>query len=137
MLESIFLVFAGLCAGGVVAAGLAGLSIGLSIIPRYAGVTHTGEKIFWYEGATMLGAFWGNLYYLFVWRLPFGSVGLGLYGLFTGMYLGSWILALAEIADIFPLLARRLRLEKGMVWIIASVALGKWLGSWLYFYKGF
>ena len=137
MLESLFLAFVGLSAGGIVAAGLVGLSIGLSIIPRYAGITHTGDKIFWYENATMLGVFLGNLLCLFSWELPFGRIGLAIFGVFTGMYLGSWILALAEIADIFPIMARRLKLQKGMVWIIISVALGKWLGSWLYFYKGF
>ena len=53
MMEQIFLGFVGLCAGGVVSCGLIGLIIGLSVIPRYAGITHTADKIFWYENATI------------------------------------------------------------------------------------
>ena len=37
MLEQIFLGFTGLCFGFIIAGGLTGLMIGLSIIPRYAG----------------------------------------------------------------------------------------------------
>ena len=46
MLEQIFLGFTGLCSGFIIAGGLTGLMIGLSIIPRYAGITHTADHIF-------------------------------------------------------------------------------------------
>ena len=45
MLEQIFLGFTGLCSGFIIAGGLTGLMIGLSIIPRYAGITHTADHI--------------------------------------------------------------------------------------------
>lgn len=136
MMEQIFLGFVGLCAGGVVSCGLIGLIIGLSVIPRYAGITHTADKIFWYENATIAGAIAGNLVFLFQWELPVGNVGLGMYGLFSGIYLGSWILALAEMANVFPILVRRMKLQKGLPAAILCIALGKVLGSLYYFYKG-
>ena len=136
MMEQIFLGFVGLCAGGVVSCGLIGLIIGLSVIPRYAGITHTADKIFWYENSTIAGAIAGNLVFLFQWELPVGNVGLGIYGLFSGIYLGSWILALAEMANVFPILVRRMKLRKGLPAAILCIALGKVLGSLYYFYKG-
>lgn len=136
MMEQIFLGFVGLCAGGVVSCGLIGLIIGLSVIPRYAGITHTADKIFWYENATIAGAITGNLVFLFQWELPVGNVGLGIYGLFSGIYLGSWILALTEMANVFPILVRRMKLQKGLPAAILCIALGKVLGSLYYFYKG-
>ena len=49
MLQQLILCFIGFCAGIIVAGGVSGLLIGLSIVPRYAGITHTAECIFLYE----------------------------------------------------------------------------------------
>ena len=136
MWTQIFLGLIGLCAGFTVASGMVGLIIGLSIVPRYAGITHTADKILLYEDFTMLGAFLGNMAMIFQWQIPLGQIGLALYGFFAGVFMGSWILALAEMAKVFPILARRIRLVKGLPWIIVSVAVGKAAGSLFYFYKG-
>ena len=45
MFQQIFLAVIGFCAGVIIAGGVVGLLIGLSIVPRYAGVTHTGKQI--------------------------------------------------------------------------------------------
>lgn len=136
MWQQIFLCFLGLCAGTIVSAGLVGLIIGLSIIPRYAGITHTGDKILLYEDITMLGVVGGNAFYLFQWKLPLGVPGLIVFGISAGIFLGSWILALAEMADVFPILSRRLQFTKGISAVIITIALAKALGSLFFFYHG-
>lgn len=60
-----FLGFTGLCSGFIIAGGLTGLMIGLSIIPRYAGITHTADHILLYEDITFWGTELGNLFFLF------------------------------------------------------------------------
>ena len=135
MWEQIVLGFVGLCAGGVVAGAAVALLIGLGVIPRYAGITHTADKISLYEDFTMLGAVAGNLFYVFRLHLPLGSWGLGAYGLFSGIFLGGWILALAEMAKIFPVVVRRIRLKHGIPLAVAMIALGKTAGSLWFFYK--
>ena len=55
MLQQIFLGFIGLCSGFIIAGGLIGLLIGLSIVPRYAGITHTADHIMLYEDITLFG----------------------------------------------------------------------------------
>jgi len=100
MLQQIFLGFIGLCSGFIIAGGLIGLLIGLSIVPRYAGITHTADHIMLYEDITLFGTELGNLFYLFQWNIPAGTPFLILYGLFSGIFLGGWIMALAEMADI-------------------------------------
>ena len=45
MLQQLILCFIGFCAGIIVAGGVSGLLIGLSIVPRYAGITHTAEQL--------------------------------------------------------------------------------------------
>ena len=55
---------------------------------------------------------------------------------FFGIFLGGWILALAEIAKVFPVFVRRIKLSPGMSLVILSIAAGKTLGSLLYYAQG-
>ena len=134
MWQQVFLGFIGFCAGAIVAGGVTGLVIGLSIIPRYAGNTHTGKHILLYEDTLLLGTLLGNMIYLFSWHIPSGAFCLCIYGLFSGIFLGGWIMALAEMADIFPVFSRRIKLTKGFPWIVFSLALGKFSGSLFFYY---
>ena len=135
MLQHFFLMVIGFCSGIVISGGVAGLLIGLSIVPRYAGVTHTGKHILLYEDITLLGIVFGNLFFLYRWPIPGGMVFLGLCGLFSGIFLGGWIMALAEMADVFPIFSRRIKLTNGIRLVVIAVALGKALGSLYYFYQ--
>lgn len=135
MWQQIFLAFIGLSAGIIIAGGVVGLLIGLSIIPRYAGITHTSEHMLLYEDVTLLGAVFGNIFYMYELSLPLGTPFLALYGLFSGIFLGGWILSLAEMADVFPIFSRRIRFTEGMPKVIICVALGKMAGSLLFFWK--
>lgn len=84
----------------------------------------------------MLGAFLGNLLYLYQGGISLGTAGLVLMGIFSGIFLGSWIIALGEVVNVFSVLARRLELTRGIGLIILSIALGKTLGSLFFFWKG-
>lgn len=136
MWQQIFLAFIGLSAGNIIAGGVVGLLIGLSIIPRYAGITHTSDQMLLYEDVTLLGAVLGNIFYLYEFSIPLGTPFLIFYGLFSGVFLGGWILALAEMADIFPIFSRRIRFTEGLPKVIICVALGKLAGSFFFFWKG-
>ena len=57
-----------------------------------------------------------------------------LYGLFSGIFVGTLALAIAEMLDAFPIFFRRLRITGGLTWIVLSIALGKMIGSFIYFY---
>lgn len=136
MLQQIFLCFTGFCAGMIVAGGVSGLLIGLSIVPRYAGITHTADHISLYEDMSLLGTVFGTIVTLFPVKLPLGPFFLALCGIFFGIFLGGWILALAEIAKVFPVFARRLKFTQGLSLTIISIAAGKTLGSLLYYAMG-
>ena len=114
MLQQVFLSIVGFCSGIIIAGGVVGLLIGLSIVPRYAGITHTGKHILLYEDITLLGIVCGNLFFLYGWHIPGGTFALLLYGLFSGIFLGGWIMALAEMADVFPIFSRRIKLTNGI-----------------------
>lgn len=94
MWQQIFLIFVGLSSGIIIAGGVVGLMIGLSIVPRYAGITHTADHMLLYEDMTFLGIVLGNLFCLFQPSLPLGNIFLILYGIFSGIFLeaGFWLL---------------------------------------------
>ncbi|MCI6044432.1 stage V sporulation protein AB [bacterium] len=136
MLVILWLGFLGICFGIVVASGAAAFIISLGIVPRYAGITRTAQNVRLYEDCSMLGAFLGNVLFLYSGRLPLGNVGLAIYGIFAGVFLGSWIIALGEVVNIFSIMARRIGITKGIGLIIIVMAVGKTLGSLLFFWKG-
>lgn len=132
-MKEMFLGFVGLCFGITIASGVVAFIISLGIVPRYAGITKTADRVQLYEDSSVLGAVLGNLWYLYQGKLPFGPIGLAVYGIFSGIFLGSWIVALGEVVDIYAILVRRMGLVKGIGLVILSMAFGKVIGS-LYFF---
>ena len=65
--------------------------------------------------------------------LPVGKVGLAIFGSFAGVFVGAWSMALTEIVNIIPIFTRRITLRRGMELIIFSMAIGRSLGSLLFF----
>lgn len=133
----------GLCAGGIIAAGVFAFIAVIGLIPRLAGRTHTAKHIELYEDFIMLGGTAGNLLSLYGGnlnvRLPvFFSAPAGiLFGLAAGIFVGSLVMSLAETLDAVPVLIRRLKLSVGLPWMILSLALGKMAGSFLFFWMDF
>ena len=136
MWQQIGMAVVGFGGGMIAAGGMVALLIGLGITPRFAGITHTADRILLYEDFTMLGAVVGNVLQLYEPSLAVGKIGLAVYGLGAGMFLGAWILALAEMVDVFPIAIRRLKIKVGVPLIIVAVAAAKICGSLLYFYQG-
>lgn len=135
-IKQLILAIFGLSSGLLISGAVFALIIKLRIIPRYAGVTRTADKIWWYEDCITLGGIVGNMITLFPLKLPIGQIGLGLYGIFSGIFLGGLVVALAETLNVIPIVSRRIRLKKGIGLVLLSLALGKTLGSLLFFYKG-
>lgn len=136
MMMQIFQAFFGLCSGVTIASGIVAFIISLGIVPRYAGITRTAGRVMLYENCSMAGAVLGSLLSLTEAHIPLGMAGLLVYGTFSGIFLGSWIIALGEVVNIFSIMSRRIGLTRGIGWVIASVAMGKMLGSLMFFYKG-
>ncbi|MEG0107374.1 MAG: stage V sporulation protein AB, partial [Lachnospiraceae bacterium] len=44
-------------------------------------------------------------------------------------------IALAEIINIFPIFIRRIKILKGIPYIILSIAIGKGMGAFIFFYN--
>lgn len=127
---------AGLGGGFLVAGGVIALIVGLGIVTRYAGITHTALHNRLYETAILLGGLFGTALTVYHVRIPAGRLGLAVQGISAGIYVGGWIMALAEVVNIFPIFSRRIGMTKGVSYVVIAIALGKAIGSMLYFYMG-
>ena len=135
-MEHILLGLISFSGGLVISFGLVALIIGLNLIPRFAGVTHTAYRIRIYEKCVMGGAVFGNLLTIYAIRLPAGGLFANGIGLFGGIYLGSWIVALTEVIDMFPVLSKKSNIKVAIGVIVLAIAVGKSVFSLLYYYKG-
>ena len=125
ILPEILLAMAGLSLGFFIASGLVALVIGLGIVTRYAGITKTAGSLRFYECCCMAGALFGDLFSLGTFSFSLPSWTAGVFWLFAGIYLGSWIIAL------------RIGLTRGLPFVILCMAAGKIAGSLYYFASGF
>ncbi len=134
-IKEVFCLLLGAASSLVVAGGLFALITSVGILPRLAGKSHTGSHIGKYEMSVALGGSLGNAFMFFDWKLPLGVVGIGLTGLFMGVFIGCLATALAESLNTTAVFSRRVKLRKGMGIIVLSLALGKTFGSLLFFAK--
>ncbi len=145
MVETIFqkvlLTVLGAGAGFCVSGGVFTTMIAIGLVPRFAGKTHTAKHIFLYEEMAVCGTLIGGLATIFNPVLGIGErfpgiLFLMVFGFFAGIFVGCLALAIAEMLDSIPIFARRSRFRHGMGVAVLSMALGKAVGSILYFIYG-
>lgn len=133
-IRQILVAVIGLGAGFAVAAGLFSFLIGLGVVSDFADRTHTGDQILFYEDCIAAGGILGNIFWVYRIWIPVGKWILPVFGIFSGIFVGCWSMALAEILNIFPIFIRRIKILKCVPWLILGMALGKSLGALLFFY---
>lgn len=129
---NILLGIIGISAGVIVAGGLFSFIIGLGVISDFADRTHTGEHILLYEDSVALGGMLGNLVWIYEIAIPVPIAAL-FFGLFSGIFVGCWAMALAEMLDVFPIFIRRFKVIKYVPYMILAVAVGKGIGAIVFF----
>ena len=110
-IRSFFLIFYGLCAGGLIAASFLAFLSMLGVIPRLAGLTKSMKNARMYESFVALGGILGTLVFLYRWQIKAGYPFLVLYGLFGGIFVGCMIGALAEINQKSSDLFKKIKFE--------------------------
>lgn len=130
-IQKVLLAFIGISFGVTAAGGLFAFIVELGIVADFADRTHTGEKIKLYEDCIAAGGVVGTILSLFPFTFHFGKSVLLILGLLSGIFVGCWAMALAEILNVFPIFARRLRFIRYIGIIIISIAIGKGIGAFI------
>lgn len=155
-LRQFFLGVWGLSFGLLSSAGVFTVLASVGLIPRFAGKMHVARKIFALEEAVVLGTLIGGAFSVYTESLKIGEfvcrnqlfgsqtaeiwtaigmLSLSITGFFAGMFVGSLAFAIAEMLNSIPIFARRIGFRHGLGISITAAALGKLLGSLLYFSK--
>ncbi|MBR5595813.1 MAG: stage V sporulation protein AB [Lachnospiraceae bacterium] len=140
-----FLGFGLLSSGGVFT-----VFVTVGLVPRFADKTHTAKYIIAYENSIVAGAIVGCILSVFpdFFEMMIGKYSLinvkgweyisnyilSLFGIFAGMFVGCFAIAIAEMLNTIPIFTRRVRLGKGTGIVLLCLALGKTVGALLYFY---
>ena len=127
----------GLGAGFVVSGGVVAFISIIGIIPLMAYRTKTAYAMMWYENAIVIGSIIGSIFSMWRLRLPYWPIIIVPFFFAYGMFVGTLIIALAEVLDVLPILDRRIRIRKGITLLIIALAFGKLVGSlcyWVYPY---
>ncbi|MDE7016987.1 MAG: stage V sporulation protein AB [Lachnospiraceae bacterium] len=154
-IKQIFMAVLGASFGFIVSGGVFTVLISVGLIPRFAGKMHIAKHIFILEEMVVLGTLLGDFLSVFSdygdigeWALSHevfgaqatvaawhvvGSVILSFFGVFSGIFVGCLALAIAEMLDTIPIFSRRIGFRHGLGIAILAVALGKMVGSLLYF----
>ena len=136
----IFLWIIGLSFGALAASGVLTVLTAVGLVPRYVGRVHEAKHITLFENMIIAGTMSGTVvtfFGIFVDDSGLGLLGVviqSMYGLFSGIFVGTLALAIAEMLDAFPIFFRRAKINGGLVWVVLAIALGKMAGSFVYFY---
>ena len=155
LIKHFFMAILGASFGFVVSGGVFTVLISVGLMPRFAGKMHIAGHIFTLEEMVVLGTIAGDFLSVFSdyghigkWMLSHevfgagrtetiwyavGSIGLILFGVFSGIFVGCLALAIAEMLNTIPIFSRRIGFRHGLGIAILAVALGKLVGSLIYF----
>lgn len=150
-IEYLITIFAFFGFGLLSSGGVFTVFVTVGLVPRFADKTHTANKIMLYENSIVAGAILGcllSVYPDFVkyfggqaafdnipgWEF-WGNLILVVFGIFAGMFVGCFAIAIAEMLDTIPIFTRRIRLGRGVGIVMLFMALGKTVGALIYFYQ--
>ena len=130
---NILLITIGLGSGASIAAGIFALISKIDVIPQIDNRTKTTHYVRTYEMTILAGGVTGTILTIFDFSFAFPIIFITFGGLCYGIFLGCLATALAESLNVTSIFTRRLKLHKGIPWIVLSMALGKTLGSLIYY----
>lgn len=134
--KQVLMAFIGLSCGLVIAGGVFALISSVGIVTRLAGKTHTGKYVKVYEDCITIGGTVGNLISIYFLKIPVGIIGCIFFGLFSGIFTGVLAMSLAETVNVSAIFTRRIRLSKGIGYIVIGLAIGKMIGAYMHLYNG-
>ena len=152
-LKNVFMVVIAGSFGLIVSGGVLTVFVSVGLIPRFAGKTHSGAKILWYENMVCAGTISGCLFSVFHKSFEIGNyvlrhtdisehtwmyvanTALIIFGLFAGMFVGCFAIAIAEMLDSIPIFFRRVGFRHGLGIAMLMIAFGKIAGALFYFMK--
>ena len=122
----------GFGSGLVISGAVFAFITAIGVVPRLAQKTSTQQHIKLYESAIVSGGIFGTLTGIFNLHIPIGVLLVAVFAFMIGTFYGVLAMSLAEVLNVIPIMSRRIRIQKGMFYIVLAIAAGKLAGSLLY-----
>lgn len=119
----------GFSSGIVIGAGYLAIMTVLGVLPRLAQLSKTTSHINRFGFAPIVGVIVGTYMTFFDITLSLHNVSLIIWGFIQGIFIGMVAAALAEILNVFPLLSRRIGLQRHLFSLLLAIVCGKVIGS--------
>ena len=136
MMINLIIVLIGLGGGLIVGGAFAAFISMLEIIPRLVHISRTNKYKILYQYAFTFGVIMFTIPYFFDYNIKLNDIAVGLIGLILGTFIGIFSSALAEVLNVIPVMAKKLKLKDDLKIIIYALLFGKVVGSlyyWLVF----
>ena len=138
LLVKITEILIGFAGGLAVGGGFVAFLTVLGIIPRLIQLSKTDRLIKVYGACVIVGLEFGTYLSFTNQTLSEPKLLLVLWGLLHGVFNGMLAAALTEVLNVFPVLSKRIRMEKYLLWLLMAIVFGKITGSlfqWIVFVK--
>ncbi|WP_425446072.1 stage V sporulation protein AB [Dethiothermospora halolimnae] len=133
-MDTLILILVGF-SGGVVTGSAVGAFITLlDIVPRLAQISKSTTLIRFYEKLLTVTTTLTSILIFFQFKFNLNDIILIPIGTFIGIFVGLLAAALAEVINVIPILARRLRIRQYVFYVFISMALGKVVGSLIHWF---
>jgi len=133
ILKAIAAATIGLTSGLVLAGAVYAFLTIVGVVPRLAQKTGTIRQIRVYESALALGGIFGTLAGIIQFNIPIGTIGVVAVSVANGIFIGCLAMSLAEVLNVIPIFTRRTRIQRGLFFLVLAIAIGKLVGSLMYF----
>ncbi|MFC4404301.1 stage V sporulation protein AB [Gracilibacillus xinjiangensis] len=115
--------------GIMVGSGFVAFLTVLGIIPRLVQLSKSGEFLHSYQASVIIGALLGTFLSFTSITFSFPSFLLILWGLLHGVFVGMLAAGLTEVLNVFPILMKRLGIDRELLWLLMAIVIGKIVGS--------
>ncbi|MGN0395256.1 MAG: stage V sporulation protein AB [Coprococcus sp.] len=129
LIRYVCLAIASAAGGAVIAGGYFAFISLIGVFPKLIEKVKGNRHYMLVEGCLTYGAAIANAIYVFNIRVPITLIGLSVLTLFGGIFIGCLLGALAEVLNVFPIIARRFNVRRSIPYVIIAVAVGKVIGS--------
>lgn len=110
----------------------------LGIIPRLIQLSKTENLLKVYAACVIVGSEFGTYLSFTNNTLNESGILLVFWGLLHGIFNGMLAAALTEVLNVFPILYKRIGIDKYILWLLMAIVFGKIVGSlfqWTIFVK--
>ena len=120
--------------GIIVSGGVFSFIAMIGIIPRLAQKTKTKAFIRYYEDVIVIAGIAGASTLVFRYELNVPKGLIWICALCGGIFLGCLAVSITEVLDVIPIVARRANVLSSIKYFIISLAIGKCIGTFIYYY---